>query len=150
MENLNEIFHRTEIENRIKEWLLTFDERSHELSFKKGIYIYGSPGTGKTYFITKILQELKYDIIKYDAGDIRNKSLIDTITSNNVSSRNVLDLMTKKEKKIAIIMDEIDGMNSGDKGGINALIKLIRQKNKKAKTGRKNHESDYLHRKLLY
>ena len=40
MENLNEIFHRTEIENRIKEWLLTFDERSHELSFKKGIYIY--------------------------------------------------------------------------------------------------------------
>ena len=131
MENLNEIFHRTEIENKIKEWLLTFDEKSHELSFKKGIYIYGSPGTGKTYFITKILQELKYDIIKYDAGDIRNKSLIDTITSNNVSSRNVLDLMTKKEKKIAIIMDEIDGMNSGDKGGINALIKLIRQKKTK-------------------
>ena len=25
-------------------------------------------------------------------------------------------------------MDEIDGMNNGDKGGINALIKLIRQK----------------------
>ena len=33
-------------------------------------------------------------------------------------------------------MDEIDGMNSGDKGGINSLIKLIRpkkQKNKKKK-----------------
>ena len=28
-------------------------------------------------------------------------------------------------------MDEIDGMNSGDKGGINALIKLIRQKKTK-------------------
>ena len=39
--------------------------------------------------------------------------------------------MTKKEKKIAIVMDEIDGMNSGDKGGINALIKLIRQKKTK-------------------
>ena len=28
-------------------------------------------------------------------------------------------------------MDEIDGMNSGDKGGINALIKLIRPKKTK-------------------
>ena len=99
MENLNEVFNRTEIENKIKELLISFDEKSNELSFKKGIYVYGSPGTGKTYFITKILQDLKYDIIKYDAGDIRNKSLIDTITSNNVSSRNVLDLMTKNNYK---------------------------------------------------
>ena len=28
-------------------------------------------------------------------------------------------------------MDEIDGMNSGDKGGINSLIKLIRPKKTK-------------------
>ena len=28
-------------------------------------------------------------------------------------------------------MDEIDGMNSGDKGGINTLIKLIRPKKTK-------------------
>jgi hypothetical protein len=34
-------------------------------------------------------------------------------------------------KKIAIIMDEIDGMNNGDKGGITSLIKLIRQKKTK-------------------
>ncbi len=131
MENYNEIFNRKDTEDKIKKILMDFDEKSNELSFKKGIYIYGSPGSGKTYFITKILEDLKYDIIKYDAGDIRNKSLIDTITSNNVSSKNVLDLMTKKQKKIAIIMDEIDGMNSGDKGGINALIKLIRQKKTK-------------------
>ena len=39
--------------------------------------------------------------------------------------------MTKKEKKIAIIMDEIDGMNNGDKGGINSLIKIIRPKKTK-------------------
>jgi hypothetical protein len=28
-------------------------------------------------------------------------------------------------------MDEIDGMNNGDKGGITALIKIIRQKKTK-------------------
>jgi DNA polymerase III delta prime subunit len=74
-------------------------------------------------------------MIKYDAGDIRNKNLIETITSNNISNRNVLDMMTGKEKKIAIVMDEIDGMNNGDKGGLTALVKLIRQKKtKKQKT----------------
>ena len=131
MEKLNEIFDRTKIEKEIKEILLYFDSKCNEVSFKKGIYLYGSPGAGKTYFISQILKDIGYDMIKYDAGDIRNKSLIETITSNNISSRNVLDLMTKKQRKIAIVMDEIDGMNSGDKGGINALIKLIRQKKTK-------------------
>ena len=74
---------------------------------------------------------LNYDIIKYDAGDVRNKNLIETITYNNISNRNVLDLMNRKQKKIAIVMDEIDGMNNGDKGGLTALIKLIRQKKTK-------------------
>ena len=89
-------------------------------------------------------------MIKYDAGDIRNKNLIETITSNNISNRNVLDMMTGKEKKIAIVMDEIDGMNNGDKGGLTALVKLIRQKNEKAKNRRKDNESYNLYWKLLY
>ena len=129
--NYNTIFERTEIESQIKKFLLEFPSNSSNLTFKKGIYIYGSSGCGKTHFITSILKEMNYDIIKYDAGDVRNKSLIETITSNNISNRNVLDMMSKKEKKIAIIMDEIDGMNNGDKGGINALIKIIRQKKTK-------------------
>jgi hypothetical protein len=40
-------------------------------------------------------------------------------------------MMTKKVKKIAIVMDEIDEMNNGDKRGITSLIKLIRQKKTK-------------------
>jgi len=131
MNTLNEIFDRKTIETNIKEILSNFDEKCNEVTFKKGIYLYGSPGSGKTHFISQILKDVGYDMIKYDAGDIRNKALIETITSNNVSSRNVLDMMTKKQRKIAIVMDEIDGMNSGDKGGINALIKLIRQKKTK-------------------
>lgn len=39
--------------------------------------------------------------------------------------------MHRRMKKIVIVMDEIDGMNSGDKGGLTALIKLIRQKKTK-------------------
>jgi len=128
---LNEILDRKKIENDIKEQLKLFDTNCNNLQYKKGIYIYGSPGSGKSSFVTDILKDLNYDIIKYDAGDVRNKSLIDTIASDNISNRNVLHMMTKTVKKLAIVMDEIDGMNNGDKGGITALIKLIRQKKTK-------------------
>jgi DNA polymerase III delta prime subunit len=128
---MNKIFDREHISNEIKDHLSNFETRITDINYKKGIYIYGTPGSGKTEFIFRLLKDLNYDMVRYDAGDVRNKALIDTITSNNVSNRNVLDMFTKKVRKIAIVMDEIDGMNNGDKGGITALIKLIRQKKTK-------------------
>jgi hypothetical protein len=135
--DLNTILNRTHIVNEIKTILSSFDAKCKDVNFKKGIYIYGSPGTGKTQFVMDLLTQMNYDVIKYDAGDVRNKSLIDTITSNNVSSCNVLNMMNGNVKKIAIVMDEIDGMYNGDKGGITSLIHLIRQK----KTKRQKQES---------
>jgi len=129
--NINQILNREDKANSIKDILNNFELNKHDLLVKKGIYIYGEPGSGKTTFITKILNELNYDIINFDAGDIRNKSVIDDITKNNMSDKNIMSLFNKKVKKIAIIMDEIDGMNNGDKGGINTLIKLIRPKKTK-------------------
>ena len=131
MENITQILEREETERNIKKILNDFDANCKNVNYNKGIYIYGAPGTGKTQFVTKILTDMNYDIIRYDAGDVRNTSLIDTITSNNMSSRNVLHMMNKTVKKIIIVMDEIDGMNSGDKCGITSLIKLIRQKKTK-------------------
>ena len=129
--NINKILDRDADVARIKAYLRSYEENKQNLLIKKGIYIYGDPGTGKTTFITDILKELNYDIIKYDAGDVRNKSIIDTITKHNMSDTNIMSLFNKKPQKIVIIMDEIDGMNSGDKGGINALIKVIRPKKTK-------------------
>jgi len=129
--NYNSILNRETISKSIKNILLQFETNKNNLSFKRGIYIYGAPGSGKTHFVINLLKELNYDIIKYDAGDIRNKSIIDTITKNNMSDKSVVSLMNGTKKRIAIIMDEIDGMNNGDKGGINSLIKVIRPKKTK-------------------
>jgi len=129
--NIDKILDRENQKHNIVNILKDFELNKTNLLIKRGIYIYGDPGTGKTLFITNILKELNYDIIKYDAGDIRNTSVIEDITKHNMSDRNVMSLFNKKAKKIAIIMDEIDGMNNGDKGGINALIKLIRPKKTK-------------------
>ena len=128
---LNKILKREEEVEKMKDVLRNFELNKSNPLLKKGIYVYGEPGTGKTTFVINILKELDYDVVKYDAGDIRNKSIIDTITKHNMSDKNIMSMFHKKVKKIAIVMDEIDGMNNGDKGGINTLIKLIRPKKTK-------------------
>ena len=124
--NINNILNRNDNANNIKDILHNFELNKNNMLFKKGIYVYGDPGTGKTTFVTNILKEMNYDIVKYDAGDIRNTSVIEDITKHNMSDKNIMSLFNKQVRKIAIIMDEID-----DKGGINTLIKLIRPKKTK-------------------
>ena len=131
MSTVNQILDREHIEKNIVDLLQSFDAQCKNVQFKKGIYIYGASGSGKTYFVTEILKRYNYDIVKYDAGDTRNKALIESITSDNMSNNNVLNMMYKRKQKIAILMDEIEAMNSGDKWGITSLIKLIRQKKTK-------------------
>lgn len=129
--NLNKILDRENKYNNIKDILINFEKTKKDLLVKRGIYIYGNPGSGKTYFINKLMKDINYDTINYDASDIRNKSIIEGITKFNMSDRNIINLFHGKQQPISIIMDEIDGMNNGDKGGINSLIKLIRPKKTK-------------------
>jgi DNA polymerase III delta prime subunit len=129
--NINSILGRDQTYKKIKIILDSFQDNKSDITLKRGIYIYGNPGSGKTEFIVNLLREQNYDIIKYDAGDIRNKSIIDTITKHNMSDKNIMSMFEKKVKKIVIVMDEIDAMNNGDKSGINSLIKLIRPKKTK-------------------
>jgi DNA polymerase III delta prime subunit len=133
MENieLNKILDRLNEEQNMKQLLLNFNKNNKDLTNKNNIYLYGKSGIGKTTFVMNLLKEMDYDIVKYDAGDIRNKTIIENITKHNMSDKNIMSMFHKKIKKIVIVMDEIDCMNNGDKGGINSLIKIIRPKKTK-------------------
>ena len=126
---LNKILNREHLKNDILNFIKDFYSNPNDLSKYRGLYLYGEPGIGKTMFIKNILHE--YDIIYYDAGSIRNKCVINTITKNNMSNSNVLSLFQNKKRQIVIVMDEIENMNQGDKGGINLLLKMIRSKKTK-------------------
>lgn len=133
--NINKILNREATAQQFVQQLREFIAKRSNSIIKRGFYFYGAPGCGKTYFVTEVLKSAGFDVIRYDAGDIRNMSVITNITKHNIPDVNIVSIWGNNQKRIAIVMDEIDGMNSGDKGGINALIKLIRpKKTKKQKT----------------
>ena len=129
--NINKILDREQIYESIKKELIFFEKNKENTNINRGFYIYGNSGVGKSIFVVNLLKDLNYNIIKYDAGDVRNKNVIENISKNNMTDKSVSSMFNQKPKKIAIIMDEIDGMNNGDKGGINTLIKLLRAKKTK-------------------
>lgn len=130
---MNLLLQREQHEQTMIQFLTTFNKYDDKM--KRCIYIYGPPGCGKTTFALTILKNLHYDVIKYDACDHRNKTTIENINIHNVSDKNVMDSFLKRKTSMAILMDDVDYMNNGDKGGINSLIKLVRpKKTKRQKT----------------
>ena len=127
----NDILNRTHIKNDIVSKLDVIEQNKYSKNMKRAFFISGDCGVGKTEFVKKLLSEMDYDVLHYNACDVRNKSVIESLAMHNLSNTNVASMFYKKKRKLAILMDEIDGMNSGDKGGITSLIALIRPKKTK-------------------
>ena len=130
-EIFNKILNRDSIKQQVTDFLTYFHNNKQNILTSRCLYLHGPSGCGKTKFIMDILKELLYDVILYDACDSRTKDIIDNISTYHSSDTNVISLFSKKKTKLAVIMDDIDCMNNGDKGGINTLIKLIRPKKTK-------------------
>jgi len=128
MENINIIINRDQVKKEIKSAIQEINSNLNNISAKKVIFIMGPPGIGKTHFVSTILNEIDYDSINFDTEQNRNTSNFDFIKSFNMSSINVLDLMHGKKKKICIVMDNLESLNTSDKSGLAHLIKLLRPK----------------------
>ena len=136
--DINHILGREQLASSLVNSVNEFFHKRESLSVKRGYYVYGSPGSGKSEFVCRTLKKAGFDVVKYDAGDVRNKNVIESINKNQMGDSTIMSLWNTKRKRIVIVMDEIDGMNNGDKGGINALIKLIRPKKTKKQQSDQN------------
>ena len=122
--NINELLNRQEKADYIKELLIDFEKNKNNVLFKKGIYVYGDPGTGKTTFVMGILKSMNYDVIKYDAGDIRNTSVIEDITKHNMSDTNIMSLFNKKVKELMKVCNIVE-LKTPNSLEISKIIKYI-------------------------
>jgi len=102
----------------------------------KAVLISGPPGIGKTSSANIVCTQLGFSVMEVNASDSRNKASKDVQTglsgsiSNQVkelvTNRGLNFLKTSTHKKHVLIMDEVDGMSAGDRGGISDLIDTIK------------------------
>eukprot|EP01054_Gregarina_sp_Poly1_P004922 Gregarina_sp_Poly_1__4921@NODE_260_length_10473_cov_240_642802_g227_i0_p2_GENE_NODE_260_length_10473_cov_240_642802_g227_i0NODE_260_length_10473_cov_240_642802_g227_i0_p2_ORF_typecomplete_len665_score124_89RFC1/PF08519_12/3_4e30AAA/PF00004_29/7_4e14Rad17/PF03215_15/8_9e14RuvB_N/PF05496_12/2_1e08AAA_2/PF07724_14/3_3e06AAA_5/PF07728_14/3_7e06BRCT/PF00533_26/1_2e05AAA_6/PF12774_7/6_9e05AAA_22/PF13401_6/0_002AAA_33/PF13671_6/0_0031AAA_3/PF07726_11/0_0018NTPase_1/PF03266_15/0_05AAA_14/PF13173_6/0_002 len=90
----------------------------------KGALLAGPPGVGKTSAVIALAETLGYNLIEFNASDTRGqkqlKQLNALITGGaSLSKGNV-------SEKLLILMDEADGLSSGDRGGAQELVKMIK------------------------
>ena len=56
--NMNKLLERNKEEELFIDCINNFENNKNDILVKRGIYIYGAPGSGKTTFVKDILQNL--------------------------------------------------------------------------------------------
>ena len=89
---------------------------------KPFLILYGEPGTGKTTLAHCFYKKYNMDVIEINSSDSRSKKLL--AEAINTSNRSVVFDDNDVTKELGVIMDELDGLTSGDIGGVSALMEL--------------------------
>lgn len=95
---------------------------------KRAVLMAGPPGYGKTSMAHVMLNTVGYEVMEFNASDVRSKKAVVAQIEDITNSRSMNEFFSaggKQVKKVAVIMDEVDGMSSGDRGGIQELIRII-------------------------
>ena len=124
---------------KIKNWINYFQTRTGFKNFKNGLVISGSPGIGKTSTASILLKEAGYDVLEFNASEVRSLSIMRDKLKTILNSSNIM-MMFKKQCISGLILDEIDGCTSSDKGAVSQVVKFINDQEqfmKKKKTDKK-------------
>ena len=130
-------------------WLKAWPD-SYRSNFKKpgptGMNVYravlisGPPGIGKTTSAHLVAKMQGYSPLEFNASDARSKKLIENMLQDTINNKSLdswysttvkqpsssTDLPRIHERTV-LIMDEVDGMSGGDRGGVGAINALIKK-----------------------
>ena len=85
----------------------------------KGLFLHGPPGVGKSSVARAFAIEKGVDLIELNASDERSADEIEKTIGQAVRQQSLF-----KRGKIVLI-DEVDGLSAGDRGGAPAILKII-------------------------
>lgn len=128
---------------KLQQWLRKW-QAGAKSNFKKGgpdgsgLYraaiVYGGPGIGKTTAAHLVAKLEGYDVVESNASDTRSKKLIETGLKGVLDTTSLLGYFAgdgqkvdAARRKLVLIMDEVDGMSAGDRGGVGAMAAICKK-----------------------
>ena len=106
-------------EEQIESWL---QKPSHA-----AVLLYGEPGVGKTTLAHRSLRKKHLKIIEFNASHTRSGTSFRKIILPLLKEGGIVNMLeTGKKGGIGIILDEIDGLSQGEKGGLKELLDFLR------------------------
>jgi replication factor C subunit 1 len=103
------------------------------------VRFFDSINEGKTTAALVVCQSEGYEVVEFNASDTRSKKSLKESVEEVVGNRSLTEYFAKRGhenetmKKQVLLMDEVDGMSGGDRGGTAELIQII----KKSKVSKK-------------
>jgi hypothetical protein len=106
-------------ENELREWI---QKKSHPAAL-----LYGEPGIGKTTIAHRILRNFAKKVVEFNASHTRSGTSFRSVILPLLTEGGVFQMIeTGKRGGIGVILDEIDGLSQGEKGGLKELLDYLR------------------------
>jgi hypothetical protein len=88
----------------------------------------GPPGIGKTTVVHRVLKKIEYTLCEFNASHTRSgiafrKTILPLLKYGGVKEW----LRDGKPDRMAVLLDEMDGLSGGEKGGLQELLGFLRE-----------------------
>lgn len=108
-----------ELEEKLQFWI---DKRP-----TPAVLLYGAPGVGKTTLCYRLFHKNNLKVVEFNASHTRSgtsfrKTILPLLCQGGVLKQ----MNTGKKGGIGVLLDEIDGLSSGEKGGLSELTSYLR------------------------
>ncbi|MDD5163953.1 MAG: replication factor C large subunit [Candidatus ainarchaeum sp.] len=115
--DFREFIGNSEIAKRVQEWGSAWCEGKKQ----KPLLFYGSAGVGKTCLALLTAKFFSWQLFELNASDFRSKEIIERNAA--AAAQNASFFGTQR----LVLLDEVDGLQSQDRGGAGAIAKILRE-----------------------